>query len=50
MWIHSVAVPVPTLALAVSIAALVVYTHRSNLARLRRGEEPKFRGAGNAED
>lgn len=27
---------------ALVIAAFVVYTHRANLARLRRGEEPKF--------
>lgn len=28
--------------LAVVIAVFVVYTHRANLARLRRGEEPRF--------
>jgi glycerol-3-phosphate acyltransferase PlsY len=34
---------VPLLAFAVSIAMLVVYTHRGNIARLRGGLEPRAR-------
>jgi acyl phosphate:glycerol-3-phosphate acyltransferase len=32
---------VPLLAFGVFVAVLVVFTHRANLARLRRGEEPR---------
>ena len=31
----------PPLVVTAALAALVLYKHRSNLARLRRGEEPK---------
>ncbi len=33
----------PVLYLAVALAAFVVYAHRSNIGRLRRGEEHRFR-------
>jgi glycerol-3-phosphate acyltransferase PlsY len=32
----------PLLAFAVLVAALIVYKHRGNLARLRAGTEPRF--------
>jgi glycerol-3-phosphate acyltransferase PlsY len=34
----------PPLAVTALMAAVVVYKHRGNIARLRRGEEPKVRG------
>ncbi|MGI8548026.1 MAG: glycerol-3-phosphate 1-O-acyltransferase PlsY [Gemmatimonadaceae bacterium] len=38
----------PELIAAVLIAAFVFYTHRANVGRLRRGEEPRFRSARSA--
>ena len=35
----------PPLAVTTLMAAVVVYKHRGNIARLRRGEEPKVRGS-----
>jgi glycerol-3-phosphate acyltransferase PlsY len=32
----------PLLAFAIAMAALILFTHRSNMARLRRGEETRF--------
>jgi glycerol-3-phosphate acyltransferase PlsY len=32
----------PLFAVSVVVAAFVFWTHRSNIARLRRGEEPRF--------
>ncbi len=34
----------PPLIVTMAMAALIVYLHRGNLARIRRGEEPKVRG------
>jgi len=34
---------VPLMAFGVAVTALVVFTHRSNLARLRAGTEPRAR-------
>jgi glycerol-3-phosphate acyltransferase PlsY len=34
----------PPLAVTALMAAVVVYKHRSNIARMRRGEEPQVRG------
>lgn len=34
----------PPLVVTSAMAALVIYMHRGNIARLRRGEEPKVRG------
>ena len=38
-----VAVALTTFAVAVVVAGFVVWTHRANIARLRRGEEHRFR-------
>jgi glycerol-3-phosphate acyltransferase PlsY len=35
-------VEAPRLAYAALIAAFLVFTHRANLSRLRRGVEPRF--------
>jgi glycerol-3-phosphate acyltransferase PlsY len=35
--------PLAVLALATALAAFVIYAHRANIARLRRGEEHRFR-------
>jgi glycerol-3-phosphate acyltransferase PlsY len=35
----------PPLAVTTVMAVLIVYLHRGNIARLRRGEEPKVRGS-----
>ncbi len=35
----------PPLVVTTAMAALIVYLHRGNLARIRRGEEPKVRGS-----
>jgi glycerol-3-phosphate acyltransferase PlsY len=34
----------PPLAVTALMAAVVTYKHRGNIARIRRGEEPKVRG------
>ncbi len=34
----------PPLAVTTAMAALITYLHRGNIARIRRGEEPKVRG------
>ncbi len=35
----------PPLAVTTAMAGLIVYLHRGNIARIRRGEEPKVRGS-----
>jgi glycerol-3-phosphate acyltransferase PlsY len=42
--IGQVAAAWPPLAVTVLMAAVVVYKHRGNIGRIRRGEEPKVRG------
>ena len=37
--------PLSLKSFAAAVAALILFTHRSNLARLRRGEEPRLGGA-----
>ena len=34
--------PLPLQIFALAIAALILFTHRTNLQRLRRGEEPRL--------
>ena len=38
--------PLAVLALAIGLAAFVIYAHRGNIGRLRRGEEHRFRKGG----
>lgn len=42
LWAPHFAPPVSVTLVSLVIAALVVYQHRGNIARLARGEEPKF--------
>ncbi len=42
--IERVMVASPPLIFTMAMATLIVYLHRGNLARIRRGEEPKMRG------
>jgi glycerol-3-phosphate acyltransferase PlsY len=42
LWAPHFAPPVSVTLISLVIAALVVYQHRGNIARLARGEEPKF--------
>jgi len=41
--------PAPAVLAACAAAALIVFRHRSNLARLQRGGERRFNGRGNSE-
>jgi acyl phosphate:glycerol-3-phosphate acyltransferase len=40
--------PGSVLALAIALATFVIYAHRANIGRLRRGEEHRFRKSGGA--
>lgn len=42
LWAPHFAPPASVTTASLAIAALVVYQHRGNIARLARGEEPKF--------
>jgi len=41
-WLGPEPVPTPLMVFALSLALLIVFTHRSNLARLRAGTENRF--------
>ncbi|MGD9596986.1 MAG: glycerol-3-phosphate 1-O-acyltransferase PlsY [Steroidobacteraceae bacterium] len=43
VWIGRITPPAPMLAFGIAAAALVLYTHRGNLARMRAGTEPRAR-------
>ncbi len=42
--LNQIAAASPALIVTVAMAVLVLYTHRANIGRLRRGEEPKVKG------
>ena len=42
--IEQIRIAGPPLAVTAAMAALITYLHRENIARIRRGEEPKVRG------
>ena len=46
---HALAAAHPLIIVTTALALLVIYKHRSNIARLRRGEEPKSGSARRAE-